>query len=198
MMNFRLKITEVINEMRDGYVEEAQVQQHLAKTDFLKLVAATIKKIHDVSHLTEEEKDELMEALHEKRTEFGDAVMAYINEVTDETEQIILDLTTELTAIETSFTEDVSTDVVPTNPVDSTVNQVEKVYDDLLEEVKAKAASEMTIAEQMKDEIMTWLENHIEDLQEALREICENEHAYHYTPPGFHVDETAVDLRVFQ
>ena len=197
-MNFRLKITEVINEMRDGYVEEAQVQQHLAKTDFLKLVAATIKKIHDVSGLTEEEKDQLMEDLHEKRTEFGDAVMNYINDVTDETEQIILDLTTELTRIETSFTEDVSTDAIPTQPVDSTVNQLEKIYDDLLEEVKAKAASEMTIADQMKDEIMTWLENHIEDLQEALREICENEHAYHYTPPGFHVDETAVDLRVFQ
>ena len=78
MMNFRLKITEVINEMRDGYVEEAQVQQHLAKTDFLKLVAATIKKIHDVSGLTEEEKDMLMQELHEKRTEFGDEVMTYI------------------------------------------------------------------------------------------------------------------------
>ena len=46
----------------------------------------------------------------------------------------------------------------------------------------------------MEDEINMWLTNHIEDLQEALSEICNQEHAYHYTPPGFHVDETAVDL----
>jgi hypothetical protein len=46
----------------------------------------------------------------------------------------------------------------------------------------------------MSDEIVMWLSNHIEDLQEALKEICEQKHAYHYTPPGFHVDETAVDL----
>ena len=40
----------------------------------------------------------------------------------------------------------------------------------------------------MDDEIRLWLEKHIADLQEALREVCENEHSYHYTPPGFHVD----------
>ena len=50
----------------------------------------------------------------------------------------------------------------------------------------------------MADEIKIWLVKHIEDLQEALREVCENEHSYHYTPPGFHVDQTAVDLRVFK
>ena len=50
----------------------------------------------------------------------------------------------------------------------------------------------------MDDEIRLWLEKHIADLQEALREVCENEHSYHYTPPGFHVDQTAVDLRVFK
>jgi hypothetical protein len=57
--------------MRQGYVEEAQIQQHLAKTDFVKLVAATIKKIHDVTGLTEEEKEELMTNLYARRTEFG-------------------------------------------------------------------------------------------------------------------------------
>lgn len=72
------------------------------------------------------------------------------------------------------------------------------MYDDLLIDVTDKAAAEVTIATQMQEEVMGWLENHITHLQEALQEICENEHSYHYTPPGFHVDETAVDLAVFQ
>ena len=39
---------------------------------------------------------------------------------------------------------------------------------------------------------------HVEDLQNALAEICEQEHAYHYHPPGYHVDETAFELEAFQ
>jgi hypothetical protein len=31
-----------------------------------------------------------------------------------------------------------------------------------------------------------------------LKEICEQEHAYHYNPPGYHVDETAIDLDSFK
>jgi hypothetical protein len=50
----------------------------------------------------------------------------------------------------------------------------------------------------MEEELKMWLENHVLDLQAALADICDQEHAYHYTPPGFHVDETAVDLAVFQ
>jgi hypothetical protein len=47
-------------------------------------------------------------------------------------------------------------------------------------------------------EIETWLTGHVEDLQTALAEICEQEHAYHYHPPGYHVDETAIELQAFQ
>lgn len=94
METFGLKIVEVANEMRTEYVKEAQVQQHLAKTDFLTLIATTLKKIHDVNDLTELEKDELMSELVLKRTEFGNAVMMYIMEVTTETETIITDLNT--------------------------------------------------------------------------------------------------------
>ena len=71
--------------MRQGYVEEAQIQQHLAKTEFLQLVSAVIKKIHDISSLTEEEKEMLMSNLADKREAFGVSVMEYITAVTDET-----------------------------------------------------------------------------------------------------------------
>ena len=70
--------------MRQGYVEEAQIQQHLAKTEFLQLVSATIKKIHDITSLTEEEKETLMSDLADKRADFGTKVMDYITAVTNE------------------------------------------------------------------------------------------------------------------
>ena len=109
MENFHLKIVEVANEMRAEYVKEAQVQQHLAKTDFLTLISATLKKIHDVNDLTELEKDELMQALVDKRTEFGTAVMAYITAVGDETETIVLELNTKIQDLRNDFEDEVST-----------------------------------------------------------------------------------------
>lgn len=57
--------------MRAGYVAEAELQQHLAKTDFLKLIAATIKKIHDLHDLTDDEKAALMDNLVMRREGFG-------------------------------------------------------------------------------------------------------------------------------
>ena len=38
----------------------------------------------------------------------------------------------------------------------------------------------------------------VQDLQDALAEICDQEHSYHYAPPGYHVDEGALDLATFQ
>ena len=95
------------------------------------------------------------------------------------------------------FEADVKTTPAPLTPQDppaSVLIWLSQHYTELLEVVNAKRADEVLIATQMESEINTWLSNHIEDLQEALSEICNQEHAYHYTPPGFHVDETAVDL----
>ena len=43
-----------------------------------------------------------------------------------------------------------------------------------------------------------WLSNHVEDLENALADVCEQEHAYNYNPPGFFVDSTVADLAVFK
>lgn len=59
-------------------------------------------------------------------------------------------------------------------------------------------ATESLIGVQLSEEISGWLSDHVEDLQNALAEICEQEHAYHYHPPGFHVDQTAMELQAFQ
>ena len=49
--------------------------------------------------LTEEEKQELMDKLIMRRTDFGDEVSAYITLVDQETEQIVIDLTTMMSEI---------------------------------------------------------------------------------------------------
>ena len=109
MENFHFKIIEVANEMKNEYTKEAQVQQHLAKTDFLTLISATLKKIHDVNDLTELEKDELMQALVDKRTEFGTAVMSYIMEVTDESAAIVAELEASIVSLREDFEDEMLT-----------------------------------------------------------------------------------------
>jgi len=54
------------------------------------------------------------------------------------------------------------------------------------------------IGDMQQEEIKMWLENYIEELQEALAEVCEQEHSYHYSPPGYEIDETAHDLKAFE
>ena len=53
-----------------------------------------------MTDLTEEEKNMLMEDLIGRREDFGTRVSTYIAEVDNETEQIVLDLTTKLSEIE--------------------------------------------------------------------------------------------------
>jgi hypothetical protein len=54
------------------------------------------------------------------------------------------------------------------------------------------------IGDMQQEEIKMWLENYIQELQEALAEVCEQEHSYHYSPPGYEIDETAHDLKAFE
>ena len=58
--------------------------------------------------------------------------------------------------------------------------------------------NEKMIGDMQQEEIKMWLENYIEELQEALAEVCEQEHSYHYSPPGYEIDETAHDLKAFE
>ena len=133
--------------MRQGYVEEAQIQQHLAKTEFLQLVSATIKKIHDLTSLTEEEKETLMSELAAKRDDFGTDVMTYITAVTNETQTVVDELSTIMLAIETEFIEDVETN---TAPVAALILQVEDVKNDLDLDVTYKADNEDAIRDEME------------------------------------------------
>jgi hypothetical protein len=60
------------------------VQNNIAKTDFLKLIEATIKKLHSTEGLTETEKNDLKDKIYNRRTSFGDRVATWATEVDTE------------------------------------------------------------------------------------------------------------------
>ena len=73
-----------------------------------------------------------MDRLIARRADFGDAVMNYINEVDNETEQIVLDLVTKMDEIFDDFEADVNLDVADsmTGTVDSTINHLEAIFNE--------------------------------------------------------------------
>lgn len=86
----------MLGDMKAEYNKDAAVQRHIAKTDFLKLIEATIKKIHNVEGLTEDEKAELKDKIYLRRTSFGDRVLTWIGEVDAESQEIYDSLETDI------------------------------------------------------------------------------------------------------
>ena len=77
-------------------------------------------------------------------------------------------------------------------------NWLGDLFDDLDDLITEKMANETALAEAQTQEMTAWLENHVASLEDALAEVCEQEHAYNYNPPGFFVDSTVADLAVFR
>ena len=95
------------------------MQEHIAKTDFLKLIQATIDKIHDVTDLTESEKMDLKEKIYLRRTDFGDRVLTWIDSVRNNSEEIKDDFDTLMNQYYDLFVDEMST-----NPEPGTANGV--------------------------------------------------------------------------
>ena len=79
------------------------MQNNIAKTDFLKLIEATIKKLHEVDGLTEVEKNELKDKIYNRRTSFGDRVLVWSMEVESESQAIYNGLETDICEIKDDF-----------------------------------------------------------------------------------------------
>ena len=79
------------------------MQNNIAKTDFLKLIEATIKKLHSVEGLTEVEKNELKDKIYNRRTSFGDRVLVWSMEVESESQAIYNGLETDICEIKDDF-----------------------------------------------------------------------------------------------
>jgi hypothetical protein len=185
-------LSEMDSELED-YNKAAVTQKHIAKTDFVNLIKALVIKIHKNPDIPELEKNELKAKILEKRNKFGDDVWDWASELMTLTDDIKTDLENDLNNIINDFEDDVKTD-----SSDDDIPWLQNYYDETLLEVKDQKTNEKRIGIAQGDEVKVWLQNHVEDLQDALKEICESEHAYHYNPPGFHVDETAIDLDSFK
>lgn len=59
----------------EHYKEDAGVQKSIAKTDFHNLMHAMIEKIHQLTDITDEEKQELKSKIIAKRGDFADDVL---------------------------------------------------------------------------------------------------------------------------
>lgn len=83
--------------------------------------------------------------------------------------------------------------------IDTTlVDWLTDYFEDLQGLIAQKKSDESAIADAQTGDMTTWLESHVQDLSAALQEVCQQEHAYNYNPPGFYVDTTVADLAAFQ
>ena len=194
----------------DAYKADAGKQEHKAKADFLRLIEASIIKLHGIKTLTGEEKVMLKDAIVDKRmqfgtdvgtwaTELGTAMDNLLSQAEDEDAGEVAGLTEDNDAKIAAFEADMETDTVDGgDSADSIIEQLRLYNEERRAEVEDQITKEDAIGDALASEIQTWLTGHIDDLQAALAEICEQEHAYHYHPPGYHVDETAIELEAFQ
>jgi len=204
------------------YTEDAGKQENKARETFLRLIESSMVKLHGLTDLTAVEVVTLKDAIINKRDDYADSVMGWSTNLATTLQQfsdgdeiadtVGTDLVDEFRAagFETraiekrdAFTMDVgsaeaSGDAPAEDDEDAAGEWLEMYFEEKVAELNDAISTESLIGVQLSEEISTWLTNHVEDLQDALAEICEQEHAYHYHPPGFHVDQTAMELQAFQ
>lgn len=175
------------------------------------MITASIKKLHSLSSaLTAAEQAELRTTIVDERSDFGDEVTTWSTKVATMTDAIFSMPAVAETAttpavpatgmhqLMEGIMEEFKEDVLESTDPLSTIKWLEKLAADDDAEMKDKGQTELALGHAMGEEVKDWLEKHIADLQAALAEICEREHAYHYSPPGYHVDEDAIDLQAFE
>ena len=164
---FKNKTNEEIEQEVGQYQKDADVQKHIAKTDFINLIASLVKKIHDNNDLPELEKKALKMKILEKREKFGTDVMNWATEVMEQTNEIKNDLDDDMCSVISDFEDDVESND------DAIIPWLDDYYEEKKLEVEDQASNEKRLGEAQGDEVKTWLGNHVEDLQAALQEICE-------------------------
>ena len=63
MSAFRLDVIAKLDEDVEGYVKDANTQVHIAKSDFINMINQSIKKLHMLNDLTEEQKNHLRDII---------------------------------------------------------------------------------------------------------------------------------------
>jgi hypothetical protein len=73
----------------DAYNADAGKQEHKAKADFLRLIEASIIKLHGITSLTGAEKVALKQAIVDKRSDFGDAVSGWATALIEDMNRLL-------------------------------------------------------------------------------------------------------------
>ena len=188
--NFNMKVIEVLDEQIADYIEDARNQKNIVATDFANVLETTLFKIHEgLSDLSDEELDLINMAIMTERDNMETDVASWFSDFMNAATTISSVLSSDLTGKASTFDLDIDTTLK---------NWLADLNEDLTALVASKKMNEESLADAQTDEMTAWLENHVEDLENALVEVCEQEHAYNYNPPGFFVDSTVADLAVFK
>ena len=185
-----MKVIEVLDEQIADYIEDARNQKNIVATDFANVLETTLFKIHEgLSDLSDEELDLINMAIMTERDNMETDVASWFSGFMNAATTISSDLMGDLTGKASAFDTDIDTTLK---------NWLADLNEDLTALVASKKMNEESLADAQTDEMTAWLENHVEDLENALVDVCEQEHAYNYNPPGFFVDSTVADLAVFK
>ena len=188
--NFNMKVIEVLDEQIADYIEDARNQKNIVATDFANVLETTLFKIHEgLSDLSDEELDLINMAIMTERDNMETDVASWFSDFMNAATTISSVLSSDLTGKASTFDLDIDTTLK---------NWLADLNEDLTALVASKKMNEESLAGAQTGEMTAWLENHVEDLENALVEVCEQEHAYNYNPPGFFVDSTVADLAVFK
>lgn len=187
---FNMKVIDVLDEQIADYVEDARNQKNVVATDFANVLESTLFKIHEgLSDLTSAELDIINMAIATERDNMEIDVGTWFSNFMSAAEGISTILMTDLNNKASDFETDID---------DTLKAALADFNEDLMQLVNAKLMDEDMLADAQTAEMTTWLTSHVTDLEEALAEVCTQEHAYNYNPPGFFIDSTVADLAVFK
>ena len=187
---FNMKVIDVLDEQIADYVEDARNQKNVVATDFANVLESTLFKIHEgLSDLDSTELGYINTAIATERDNMETDVGGWFTSFMMAAQGISSALMGDLDGKAGDFMTDIDTTLK---------NALGDLNEDLMQLVAAKKMDEETLATAQTNEMTTWLTSHVTDLEEALAEVCTQEHAYNYNPPGFFIDSTVADLAVFK
>ena len=116
MEEFKSAARTELQDMCDGFTDDAEKQVHIAKSEFKKMFMASIEKLHNLT-LTEEQRMSLKELVMDKQSDFVDLVTNWKTGVMNKLISIHDDFEEDLCEIVDEFEDDIDTTACPEFPM---------------------------------------------------------------------------------
>jgi hypothetical protein len=156
MEDFKDNVKAEIDDLNDQYQKDAAIQKHIAKSDFKNMIEASLLKLHNLTGITDEEKEIIRDQIAAKQEGFGPQVMTWITAVNTHTDKIADDLYEEMCDILSDFEDEMATNPIPDDSDDpdaSAIAWLQQKYDDNHAEVQYKKGQERDIGNAQEEEI---------------------------------------------